>query len=66
MAMNIQRYTHRIGRTGRAGKKGLASTLLTENDSKVFKDLLDYLTSTKSAVPKELKELVKKETKPQL
>ena len=29
---NIRDYTHRIGRTGRAGNKGLATTLLTAQD----------------------------------
>jgi ATP-dependent RNA helicase DDX23/PRP28 len=39
MAKSIEDYTHRIGRTGRAGKSGLAVTFLTEEDSKVFYDL---------------------------
>jgi hypothetical protein len=39
MAKNIEAYTHRIGRTGRAGKSGVAVTFLTEEDSKVFYDL---------------------------
>lgn len=29
MPNNVGSYTHRIGRTGRAGKKGLATTFLT-------------------------------------
>ena len=39
MAKNIQDYTHRIGRTGRAGKTGIAVTFLTKDDSAVFYDL---------------------------
>lgn len=35
MAKNIEDYTHRIGRTGRAGLSGTAVTFLTEDDSKV-------------------------------
>jgi len=35
MAKNIEDYTHRIGRTGRAGLSGVAVTFLTEEDSKV-------------------------------
>jgi len=54
MATDIDRYTHRIGRTGRAGKSGLASTILTEDDSEVFVDLVHYLASTGAAIPKEL------------
>jgi hypothetical protein len=30
MAKNIEDYTHRIGRTGRAGKSGVAITYLTK------------------------------------
>ena len=36
-------YIHRIGRTGRAGKKGNAVTLLTPEDSSIFFDLRKYL-----------------------
>lgn len=32
-------YTHRVGRTGRAGAKGVAITLLTDEDSEIFNDL---------------------------
>ena len=36
MAKNIEDYTHRIGRTGRAGKSGVAITFLTKDDSSLF------------------------------
>ena len=39
MAKSIEDYTHRIGRTGRAGKTGIAVTFLTQDDSGVFYDL---------------------------
>lgn len=39
MAKSIEDYTHRIGRTGRAGKTGIAVTFLTSDDSAVFYDL---------------------------
>ena len=39
MAKNIEDYTHRIGRTGRAGKTGVAVTFLTKEDAGVFYDL---------------------------
>ena len=41
--MLLQDYTHRIGRTGRAGKKGYATTFLTNDDSAVFYDLVQML-----------------------
>jgi ATP-dependent RNA helicase DDX23/PRP28 len=55
MAKDIQDYTHRIGRTGRAGKSGVAITFLTKDDSGVFYDLKRMLqASSKSVCPPEL------------
>lgn len=36
MATNIESYTHRIGRTGRAGKSGVAITFLSNDDADVL------------------------------
>ena len=48
-------YTHRIGRTGRAGKKGVAISFLTKDDSAVFYDLKMALQeSPVSTCPPEL------------
>ncbi|TKR76080.1 hypothetical protein L596_017276 [Steinernema carpocapsae] len=55
MAKSIEDYTHRIGRTGRAGKKGRAVTFVTQQDSEVFYDLKQCLTeSPVSTCPPEL------------
>lgn len=55
MAKNIDAYTHRIGRTGRAGKEGIAVSFLTKDDSAVFYDLKQLLiTSPVSVCPPEL------------
>ena len=54
MSNDIEKYTHRIGRTGRAGKLGTAVTFLTMEDSAVFSDLEKYLKSTGSNVPADL------------
>ena len=43
MFQSIEDYTHRIGRTGRAGKSGVAVTFLTEGDSATFYDLRQRL-----------------------
>eukprot|EP01122_Echinamoeba_exundans_P000674 TRINITY_DN10598_c0_g1_i1.p1 TRINITY_DN10598_c0_g1~~TRINITY_DN10598_c0_g1_i1.p1 ORF type:complete len:798 (+),score=136.20 TRINITY_DN10598_c0_g1_i1:80-2395(+) len=51
---SIEDYTHRIGRTGRAGEKGLASSFLTNDDVDIMFDLKQMLTTTRSSVPKEL------------
>lgn len=54
MPGNIEAYTHRIGRTGRAGKTGVATTFLTFGDSDVFYDLKQMLIQSNSPVPPEL------------
>ncbi|KAF7139354.1 hypothetical protein RHSIM_Rhsim07G0213500 [Rhododendron simsii] len=54
MPGNIEMYTHRIGRTGRAGKTGVATTFLTLGDSDVFYDLKQMLIQSNSPVPPEL------------
>lgn len=54
MPGNIEGYTHRIGRTGRAGKTGVATTFLTLHDTEVFYDLKQMLIQSNSPVPPEL------------
>ncbi|CAJ0578326.1 unnamed protein product, partial [Mesorhabditis spiculigera] len=55
MAKTIEDYTHRIGRTGRAGKKGKAVTFLTPEDKDVYYDLKQCLVeSPVSTCPPEL------------
>ncbi|KAF2290899.1 hypothetical protein GH714_016319 [Hevea brasiliensis] len=54
MPGNIEMYTHRIGRTGRAGKSGVATTFLTLYDTEVFYDLKQMLIQSNSHVPPEL------------
>ncbi|XP_078444253.1 P-loop containing nucleoside triphosphate hydrolases superfamily protein [Wolffia australiana] len=54
MPNSIDMYTHRIGRTGRAGKTGLATTFLTLHDTDVFYDLKQMLIQSNSPVPPEL------------
>jgi ATP-dependent RNA helicase DDX23/PRP28 len=56
MATNIESYTHRIGRTGRAGKSGVAITFIGPEDTDVMYDLKQILSkSSISKVPDELK-----------
>jgi len=48
-------YTHRIGRTGRAGKNGVSISFLTKDDSGLFFDLKSLLlNSPLSTCPPEL------------
>ncbi|KAI0135611.1 DEAD-domain-containing protein [Daldinia grandis] len=56
MALSIESYTHRIGRTGRAGKSGVAITFLGNEDADVMYDLRQMLSkSSISRVPEELR-----------
>ncbi len=54
MPSKIETYSHRIGRTGRAGKEGLAITFVTESDEDILYDLKQYLISTESHIPSQL------------
>ncbi|KAJ6455665.1 P-loop containing nucleoside triphosphate hydrolase protein [Mycena sanguinolenta] len=55
MASSIEAYVHRIGRTGRAGKQGVAITFLTNDDDEVMYDLKNEIAkSPVSKVPMEL------------
>jgi ATP-dependent RNA helicase DDX23/PRP28 len=45
MASHIETYTHRIGRTGRAGKSGVAMTFLSAEDTDVYYDLKQMLAA---------------------
>ncbi|KAL1861141.1 mRNA splicing protein prp28 [Paecilomyces lecythidis] len=65
MATNIESYTHRIGRTGRAGKSGVAITFLGNEDSDVMYDLKQMLMkSSISRVPEELRKHEAAQSKP--
>jgi ATP-dependent RNA helicase DDX23/PRP28 len=65
MATNIESYTHRIGRTGRAGKSGVAITFLGNEDTDVLYDLKQMLMkSSISRVPEELRKHEAAQSKP--
>ncbi|XP_075703074.1 ATP-dependent RNA helicase DDX42 [Rhinoderma darwinii] len=57
VARDIDTHTHRIGRTGRAGEKGVAYTLLTPKDSNFAGDLVRNMEGANQYVSKELLDL---------
>lgn len=50
----IDNYCHRIGRTGRAGKNGIAISFVTDDDKDIMYDLKQYLISTDAEIPSEI------------
>ncbi|ETN39796.1 uncharacterized protein HMPREF1541_06022 [Cyphellophora europaea CBS 101466] len=52
--LTAEDYVHRIGRTGRAGKEGLAITLFTEHDKALAGALVNVLKGANQPVPQEL------------
>jgi superfamily II DNA/RNA helicase len=55
MPGQIESYIHRIGRTARAGKKGLSITYITPDvNSYVIKELKEVLTKANQPVPPEI------------
>ncbi|XP_051163787.1 ATP-dependent RNA helicase DDX42 [Leptopilina boulardi] len=57
VARDIDTHTHRIGRTGRAGEKGTAYTLVTEKDKEFAGHLVRNLEGVNQEVPKSLMDL---------
>ena len=51
---SIDNYCHRIGRTGRAGKEGIATSFITDEDEGIMAPLKQYLESTGMPVPDKL------------
>lgn len=48
---DIDDYVHRIGRTGRAGKKGLATAFFNDNNASLAKSLADLMQEANQEVP---------------
>lgn len=60
VARDIDTHTHRIGRTGRAGEKGYAYTLVTEKDKEFAGHLVRNLEGANQDVPENLLSLAMK------
>lgn len=60
VARDIDTHTHRIGRTGRAGEKGFAYTLVTDKDKEFVGHLVRNLESANQTVNADLMDLAMK------
>ncbi|OZC06138.1 hypothetical protein X798_06877 [Onchocerca flexuosa] len=60
LARDIDTHVHRIGRTGRAGQKGWAYTLVQESDKEMAGHLVRNLESVNQIVPESLLQLAMK------
>eukprot|EP00548_Thalassiothrix_antarctica_P005531 CAMPEP_0194132532 /NCGR_PEP_ID=MMETSP0152-20130528/2976_1 /TAXON_ID=1049557 /ORGANISM="Thalassiothrix antarctica, Strain L6-D1" /LENGTH=587 /DNA_ID=CAMNT_0038827621 /DNA_START=249 /DNA_END=2013 /DNA_ORIENTATION=+ len=56
----VEDYVHRIGRTGRAGAKGIAHTFFTQGDRKCATQLVEVLRKAEQDVPAELQAMVRR------
>ncbi|QQP36555.1 Uncharacterized protein FKW44_021693 [Caligus rogercresseyi] len=52
--LTIEDYVHRIGRTGRAGKSGIAHTFFHQGDKARAGELVNVLKESKQDVPKDM------------
>merc|ERR1711937_549805 len=51
---NKENYIHRIGRSGRYGRKGVAINLVTQNDSQMVHDLEEFYHTKVEELPADL------------
>lgn len=54
---NVEDYVHRIGRTGRAGAKGMSYTFFTHSNGKSARDLIQLMRDAEQEVPPSLEAL---------
>ncbi|KAF7459242.1 putative ATP-dependent RNA helicase [Cryptosporidium felis] len=59
MPCNIDDYVHRIGRTGRAGNTGLATSFVNEGNKPILRDLLAALEESGQDAPEWFQDMVK-------
>lgn len=49
---DVEEYVHRIGRTGRMGNLGVATSFFNDNNRGLSRDLVELLVEAKQDVPK--------------
>lgn len=55
---NRENYIHRIGRSGRFGRKGVAINFVTENDARQLKEIEQYYTTVIEEMPQSIADLL--------
>jgi len=55
----VDEYVHRIGRTGRAGNTGWATSFFNESNMKIAPGLVELLSEAKQDVPDKLKQIAR-------
>lgn len=63
VARDIDSHTHRVGRTGRAGEKGTAYTLITQKEDRFAGELVRHLETSGQVVPPDLLSLAMKNSR---
>ena len=58
MPFEKETYIHRIGRSGRFGRKGVAINLIGQKDYKNFKKIIDYYKTTIEELPSNISNLI--------
>ena len=58
LPMNRENYLHRIGRSGRFGRKGVAINFVTEDDVKMLRDIEQYYATQIDEMPMNVTELI--------
>jgi len=58
LPVNRENYIHRIGRSGRFGRKGVAINLITEDDAGAIKDIEKFYNTSIDEMPENVADLV--------
>ena len=58
MPTSRELYIHRIGRSGRFGRKGVAINFVTNDDVRILRDIEQYYSTQIDEMPMHLTELI--------
>lgn len=55
---NLENYIHRIGRSGRFGRKGVAINFVTSEDAKTLRELEQFYNTSIVEMPQNINDLI--------